>query len=92
MPVIKYKNKDGVWTAVYGGGNSIEQIQSDFMQNDDTQPDYIKNKPEITNEIEQDSRALITSGAIYDLVGDIDSVISQINVLIGAESNEEEVV
>lgn len=30
-----------------GGGGGIEQVQSDWAQTDNTQPDYIKNKPEI---------------------------------------------
>lgn len=30
-----------------GGGGEFEQVQSDWNQNDDTRPDYIKNKPTI---------------------------------------------
>ena len=33
-----------------GGGGGIDQVQSDWNQTDDTQVDYIKNKPSVSNE------------------------------------------
>ena len=33
-----------------GGGGGIEQVQSDWAQTDNTQVDYIKNKPTVYNE------------------------------------------
>ena len=43
-------------------------VQSDWNQKDETQLDYIKNKPEIIPEILEDSEALVTSDAIYDFL------------------------
>lgn len=51
------KFQNGQWVAISGGGSdssdsdsgdgSFEQVQSDWAQSDDTQVDYIKNKPTI---------------------------------------------
>lgn len=51
---------------VAGGMSAEDSSQSDWNQTDIYSPDYIKNKPEITSEISQDSNSLVTSGAIYD--------------------------
>lgn len=45
--------------------------QPDFAQKDGTQPDYIKNKPEITTEVTEDSNSLITSGGVYEALQNI---------------------
>ena len=46
-------NSDGKWKAMPLSGEGI--VQSDWNQNDDTQPDYIKNKPSIaTNDDSMD--------------------------------------
>ena len=42
-----------------GGGGSGEQVQADWNQSDNTQPDYIKNKPELAT--------VATSGSYNDL-------------------------
>lgn len=39
--------------------------QSDYSQTDSTQPDYIKNKPEVDTEVVEGSENLITSGGVY---------------------------
>ncbi len=43
--------------------------QSDWNQTDETQADYIKNKPQIDNELTEGSENLITSGAVADVLG-----------------------
>ena len=52
-----------------------------------------QNKLELINKLENidleptaNSENLITSGAIYELIGDIGTVISQINMLVGEDS------
>lgn len=45
--------------------------QSDFAQTDSTQPDYIKNKPEIATEVTENSDSLITSGGVYEALQNI---------------------
>ena len=70
-------------------GSLVEQtpqVQADYSQTDTSAVDYIKNKPEIVNEPIENSDALITSGAIYELIGDVDTVIAQINALVGGAS------
>ena len=66
------------------------KVQPDFTQTDDTQADYIKNKPSISETVEESSSDLITSGAVYsaiqEAIGDIDTVINQINTLIDGET------
>lgn len=46
-------------------------VQSDFAQTDSTQPDYIKNKPEIDTEVAEGSEHLITSGGVYNALQNV---------------------
>ena len=46
--------------------------QSDWAQTDETQYDYIKNKPEIISEAIENSESLITSGGVYEALKNIE--------------------
>jgi hypothetical protein len=48
-------------------------IQSDWAQTDTTKLDYIKNKPEIGDNIEENSSKLATSGAVFEAIKKIAS-------------------
>lgn len=52
--------------------------QSDWDQSDNTAPDYIKNKPGITDTATQSSTDLITSGGVYTIVGNINAVLEEV--------------
>ena len=52
--------------------------QSDWNQADTSAPDYIRNKPGITSTATQGSTDLITSGGVYTIVGDINSVLEEV--------------
>ena len=72
-------NSEGKWKAMSlsGGGGSV---QSDWNQNDDTQPDYIKNKPSIaTNDDTMDFLAEM---------GMITPVINSNGEILTSSSNE----
>lgn len=46
MATLKYYNKEtNQWEHVAGGGYGGSSVQSDWNQNDETAPDFIKNKP-----------------------------------------------
>lgn len=47
-------------------------VQSDWEQQDETQLDYIKNKPEITTEVTESSESLITSGGVHQALKNFD--------------------
>lgn len=52
--------------------------QADWNQSDNTAPDYIKNKPGITDTATQSSTDLITSGGVYTIVGNINAVLEEV--------------
>lgn len=60
-----------------GGGGAITG-QADWKQSDNTAPDYIKNKPGITDTATQSSADLITSGGVYTIVGNINAVLEEV--------------
>lgn len=47
-------------------------VQSDWEQQDETQLDYIKNKPEVTTEVIENSESLITSGGVHQALKNFD--------------------
>lgn len=49
-------------------GTMTGGVQSDWAQTDETQLDYIKNKPEIKSEAIKDDSSLITSGGVYEAI------------------------
>lgn len=52
-------------------GSLVEQtpqVQADYSQTDTSAVDYIKNKPEVSNEPTENSEALITSGGVYNAI------------------------
>ena len=55
------------------GGTSTSAIQSDWAQTDTSALDYIKNKPEIGVDIEENSSKLATSGAVFEAIKKIAS-------------------
>lgn len=61
-------------------GNSFIAItgQADWNQTDSTAPDYIKNKPGVTDTATQGSADLITSGGVYTIVGNINTVLEEV--------------
>lgn len=61
--------------AQQGGGGAV---QSDWNQSDDTADDYIKNKPGITDTATQGSADLITSGGVYTILGNINTVLEEV--------------
>ena len=52
--------------------------QADWNQSDTTSPDYIKNKPGITDTATQSSTDLITSGGVYTIVGNINAALEEV--------------
>jgi len=60
------------WIKTKGGGSAVEQIQSDWNQNDSSKKDYIKNKPTIPNSVVLDdvptegSQHAVKSGGVFD--------------------------
>lgn len=61
-------------------GNSFIPItgQADWNQTDTNAPDYIKNKPGITDTATQGSADLITSGGVYTILGNINAVLEEV--------------
>lgn len=55
---------DGI--AVSGG-----QVQSDYTETDNTKASYIKNKPTVDSIVTKNSVNLITSGAVFDAINEI---------------------
>jgi hypothetical protein len=55
------------------GEVNTNTIQSDWAQTDATKLDYIKNKPEIGVDIEENSSKLATSGAVFEAIKKIAS-------------------
>lgn len=62
------------------------QAQADWSQSDNAEPDYIKNKPTlgaaaacgVDTAPASGSTNLITSGAVYTVVGDINTVLEEV--------------
>lgn len=76
-------NVTGLEISASGGGSA--QVQSDWNQTDTTAVDFIKNKPTIPTaitvdtEITEDSQNPVTSAAIYQMVGNVEEALRQIN-------------
>ena len=51
---------------------AMVDIQPDWLQDNKNQPDYIKNKPEVTTEVTENSDSIITSGGVYEALQNID--------------------
>lgn len=54
--------------AVSGG-----QVQADCSETDESKASFIKNKPEVDEEVTEDSENLITSGAVFDAIQNIEN-------------------
>lgn len=60
------------WIKTKGGGSAVEQIQSDWNQEDSTKKDFIKNKPTIPDSVVLDdvptegSQHAVESGGVFD--------------------------
>jgi hypothetical protein len=66
-------------------------IQSDWAQTDTTKLDYIKNKPEIGDNIEENSSKLATSGAVFEAIKKIASaggIVYEAGKLTKIENNK----
>ena len=51
--ITRLTTNEGSVINITTGGSGVPQIQSDWDQEDDTQKDYIKNKPEIDNYLDK---------------------------------------
>lgn len=49
-----------------------EQVQADYLETDDTKASFIKNKPAVDSEVKEDSDSLITSGAVFKAIQNIE--------------------
>ena len=48
------------------------QVQADYAETDDTKASYIHNKPEIDTKVTEDSTNLISSGAVFEAIDNIE--------------------
>ena len=55
-----------------------KDTQADYTEADNTSPAYIKNKPVVDNTPTQDSTNLVTSGGVYAVIGDVESLLANI--------------
>lgn len=55
-----------------------EDAQADWSEGNTQAPSYIKNKPVIDTTPTEDSNNLVTSGGVYAVIGNVESLLAQL--------------